>query len=392
MALRAGVIALVPDQWGLHWMGRHEVLTRLSRHLPTVWVDPAPGWRDAWRLSPPRGHPVQLPEATHSGGDFVVYRGRPWLPQMYRPAAAGRFTQRRRLEAARRLLRDRGCRAIVLFLLRPEFAYALDLLEHDVSCYAIRDEYSFAPVERPIDPDEANLIARVDQVFITSTMMFQRKGALNPNTLRIPNGVDYGAFATPVAEPADLRQISRPRIAYIGWIKEQIDLQLLQTLARTHREWSFVLVGPTRATGDDANLLAALRALPNVHLLGVRPHTALPGYFQHVDVTVMPYRLNDYTKYIDPLKLMQGLASGRPVVSAGIPAVEDLTDVVDVATTAEEWSAALAAALSPAAMTAERVARRRAIARSRDWDALVARLVSEIQERLASHATAALTS
>lgn len=384
MASRAGVIALVPDQWGLHWMGRHEVLTRMSRHLPTVWVDPAPGWRDAWRLSPPHGQPVQLPEPTTVGEDFVVYRGRPWLPHVYRPAAAGRFTQRRRLERARQLLRKRGCDAIVLFLTRPEFSPALDLLEHDLSCYAIRDEYSFAAVERPIDPVEADLIARVDQVFISSVAMFERKGSINPHTARIPNGVDYAAYTTPMAEPADLRQISHPRIGYIGWIKEQIDLMLVRTLAQGHRAWSFVLVGPMRVAGDDAGVLSSLRELPNVHLLGVRPHTVLPAYFQHVDVTVMPYRLNDYTKYIDPLKLMQGLATGRPVISARIPAVRDLAAVVDVAVSADEWSAALTSALTPAAMTPECVEARRAVARARDWDGLVDRVVAEILERLDS--------
>ena len=378
----AGVIALVPDEWGIHWMGRHETLTRLARHFPTVWVNPARGWRDAWL--PSRGVAVPHQEPAPENPDFMVYEASRWLPRVHRPAAAARFTERRRLLRARRLLRDRGCEQVVLYLLRPEYATALDLLPHDVSCYAIRDEYSFSEIERPLDPLEAALIARVDQVFISSRVMLERKGAINPHTLWTPNGVDFTAYATPAAEPVDMREIPHPRIGYIGWIKEQIDLPLLLTLAQRHREWSFVLVGPARASGEDAVVLEALRGLPNVHVLGARPHASLPGYFQHVDVSVMPYRPTAYTKYIDPLKLRQGLASGRPVVGSPIPGAMDFKDVVVMASTPDEWSMAIEAALAPSAMLPARVSARQGVAKAHDWGGLVDRIASEISTRLAS--------
>ena len=378
----AGVIALVPDEWGIHWMGRHETLTRLARHLPTVWVNPARGWREAWL--PSHGVAVPHSEPTLENPNFMVYEPSPWLPRIHRPAAAARFTERRRLLQARRLLRDRGCEEIVLYLWRPEFAPALDLIPHDVSCYAIEDEYTFSDVDLPIDPLEAALIARVDQVFISSKAMLERKGSINPQSLWTPNGVDYAAYATPIEEPRDLCGIPHPRVGYIGWIKEQLDLPLLSTLAKRHRAWSFVLVGPARASGEDAIVVEALRQLPNVHLLGVRPHTALPGYFQHVDITIMPYRLTGYTEYIDPLKLPQALATGRPVVSAPIRAAKGFPDVVAIAATPDEWSAAIESALDRSAMSPSRVSARQAVAKAHDWNALVDLIAYEIFARLPS--------
>ena len=379
---RAGVIALVPDEWGMHWMGRHDTLTRLARHFPTVWVNPARGWREAWLPS----HAAAAPHS-EPGPDtpnFLVYEASRWLPRIHRPSTAARFLERRRLLRARRLLRDRGCKQIVLYLWRPEFAPALDLLLHDVSCYAIEDEYTFSAVGLPIDPLEAALIARVDQVFISSKAMFERKGSINRHTLCVPNGVDYAAYTAPTEEPSDLRGIPHPRIGYIGWIKEQLDLPLVLTLARRHPAWSFVLVGPTRASGEDAIILEALRHLPNVDVLGVRPHSVLPAYFQHVDVTIMPYRLTGYTEYIDPMKLPQGLATGRPVVSAPIRAAKSFPDVVAIAATPDEWSAAIESALAPSAMSPSRISARRAVAKAHDWDGLVDRIAREISARLAS--------
>ena len=68
--------------------------------------------------------------------------------------------------------------------------------------------------------------------------MFERKGSINRHTLCVPNGVDYAAYTAPTEEPSDLRGIPHPRIGYIGWIKEQLDLPLVLTLAGRHPAWS----------------------------------------------------------------------------------------------------------------------------------------------------------
>jgi hypothetical protein len=78
----------------------------------------------------------------------------------------------------------------------------------------------------------------------------EKKGHLNPNSSLAPNGVDYARYAVPWTEPADLGAIPRPRIGYVGIIKAQLDFDLLLTLARRHRDWSFVFVGPRELDGE----------------------------------------------------------------------------------------------------------------------------------------------
>src|SRR4029453_7545998 len=111
----------------------------------------------------------------------------------------------------------------------------------------------------------------------------------NPNTVCVPNGVDYEAFATPHNEPGDLARIPHPRIGYVGRIKRQLDLGLLRNLAKRHPSWSFVLVGPVENLGENENSMRELRELSNIHLLGPKPVQQLPAYTQHLDVCMLCY-------------------------------------------------------------------------------------------------------
>src|SRR5262249_50847617 len=157
------------------------------------------------------------------------------------------------------------------------------------SCYNIDDEYTFSEVEKPLDEHEARLISRVDQVFIHSLALLEKKGKLNPQTLLVPNGVDYYAYATPQSEPADVKPIPHPRIGYVGRIKRQLDLSLLSALAQRQRKWSFILVGPQSSIGEHITLIQELSRLPNVYFLGSKPVRMLPAYTQHLDVCMLCY-------------------------------------------------------------------------------------------------------
>ena len=361
-------------------MARHQVLTRLARYFHVVWMDPPREWRDWW-LRGARQPPVaQTNDMTVPG--FAVYRPGRWLPLLYHSALGAGLTERLRLWRARQLLQARGCRRTIMYLWRPEFARALDVFRPTTACYHITDEYPFRETEHALEESEARLIARVDQVIIHSPALLEKKGHLNPHTALIPNGVHYGAYAAQTPEPEDLRSVPRPRIGYVGFIKEQLDIPLLLTLARRHAEWSFVLIGPSRLTGADATTFGDLMQLPNVHWLGPKPVSELPAYTQHLDVGLMCYRMTDYTNYIYPLKLHEYLATGHPVVGSPIRSLLSFGNVITLARTPDEWSAALRQALTVAANAPRAVAARRRVAQDHDWDRLVARIARTLCERL----------
>lgn len=374
-----GIIALVPDRWGPSWQARHHIATRLARYFQVVWVDRPPTRQESVRWFG-RQSLVWHPPETPAG--FQVYSPGGLSPNLGRPAWLRRWLSRRRLHRAQRLLRERGCSKIVLYLWRPEFAGSLDLVNHDVSCYHIDDEYSFSPVEGEPDEGEVQLIRAVDQVFIHSPAMMEKKGALNPATQFIPNGVDYQKYSGPTPEAADLRSIPKPRLGYTGNLKRMLDWGLLLELSRTHPEWSLVLVGQMLPQLEVLAVREELSRRPNIYLVGPRPSELIPSYVQHFDVCIMPYKVDDYTKYIYPLKLHEYLASGNPVVGSAIPALQAFKEVVLLADGAHEWSGMLSRALSLQENTRERRIERQQVAARFDWDLLVEQLARTLAHRL----------
>ncbi len=345
-------------------------MSRLSRWFHVVWVEPAHDWRST-TLERPR-----------PSNEMEIYRPEWWLPKLYRPQWLADQLESIRLRRARARLKRKGCRKILLYLWRPNFSVALSAIPHDLSCYHIDDEYSFSAVEQPLSAEEVYVLQRVDHVFIHSQGLFEKKGHINPNTTLVPNGVDYGAFSSPVAEPTDMASIPHPRIGYMGYIKTQLDYKLLLDLVQLHHSWSFVFVGPQGfLSPEDQALIQRMGTYPNVHFLGKKPVTALPAYTQWMDVCIMPYKINDYTKFIFPMKLHEYLATGRPVVGAPIRSLQAFEHVVTLATTSSEWSHALQQALTGTGQTEREIVLRQQVARRYDWGILV----RQIAEKICAH-------
>jgi glycosyltransferase involved in cell wall biosynthesis len=373
----AGVVALVPYRWSQVWQPCNHILTRLARYFHVVWVNPAQNWSDAFlNISNLRVPPHD------AGPGFSVYQAPAWLPALYRPGGLAEWASRKRLAQARERLVRCGCKKIILYIWRPEFAAALDSMPFDLSCYHIDDEYSFSTVDLPNSEQEARLIARVGQVFIHSPALLEKKGKINPNTTFAPNGVDFHSYAQSVPEPADIASVPHPRIGYSGHIKKQLNWPLILELTARHREWSFVFVGAPNRHPEIVGYLNELSRCPNVHFLGAKTVQQLATYPQHFDVCVMPYRLDDYTKYIYPLKLHEYLASGRPVVGAPIDSLLSFRDVVRLPETPGQWSEAIAESLAPPANSNEVRASRQALARRHDWSTLVRHIAATLASRL----------
>jgi glycosyltransferase involved in cell wall biosynthesis len=373
---RTGIIALVPDLYPGPWSTRHHVLTRLAKQFPVVWVEPSLDWRRQW-LTRIGWRKRELP-AQAQGSLDVLERNR-WYADLYRPRFLRQAIRRARYQLAREQLLARGAERIALYLWRPEFADALDLVQHDFSCYHIDDEYTFSKTAQANTPAEVALIRRVDQVIVHSQRLLEKKGGINPRMARVPNGVDFAAYAAQRPEPADLAAIPHPRVGYVGVIKAQLDLDLMYELAVQRPQASFVFVGPIGVLGSKAAVWERLTALPNVYALGNRAVGDLPAYTQHLDVCTMCYEVTDYTNAIFPLKLNEYLATGRPVITSRIDSVLPFHDVLQIATTRDSWLSAIDEAQSPQARASSRAAARQSVARTHDWNTLVGQ-VAEIFE------------
>jgi UDP-galactopyranose mutase len=167
---------------------------------------------------------------------------------------------------------------------------------------------------------ERELLARADVVFTGGYSLYEAKKNLHSNIHPFPSSVDRGHFGQARAMdsvPDDQAMLKGPRFGFYGVVDERMDLDLLAAVADAHPEWSLVIVGPVVKV-DPADL--PVRA--NIHYLGGRDYEALPAYLGGWDVALMPFAINDSTKFISPTKTPEYLAGGRPVVTTPI------TDVI----------------------------------------------------------------
>jgi len=230
----------------------------------------------------------------------------------------------------------------------PDVAYALGHFnEEKVVYYCVDDHASFSGYDRKqVLRDEETLCRRANLVITTSMALQKAKSPWNPNTLLVPHGVDYDHFSRAVREdlpcPLDLAQIPRPRLGFFGLIRDWVDLDLLAAVARRRPEWHFVLIGDA-----DSNVgVDTYKPIPNMHFLGRRPYAALPAYCRHMDVGLIPFKINELTIAVNPIKLREYLAAGLPVVATPLPEVRVYDGLVKIAKNPNQFESSIRHSLS----------------------------------------------
>ena len=298
-------------------------------------------------------------------------------------SAVARAINRQVLRATIRALRLRlGIKDFQLWTFLPTTADYVGTLGEGASVYYCVDEWSmFDYLDRDATVrQERELLGKVDAVFAINQALADAKRAVNPATYVSPHGVDHALFAQALdpalPEPADLAAIPHPRLGFYGTLQSWVDFELLAHVARARPAWQIVLVGQQLVD------TSAVRGLPNVHLLGQKPHHDLPAYCKGFDVGLIPYLIDERMQYVNPLKLREYLSAGLPVVSTPVPEVRRYGDRVRIAETPDAFVAACEAALREGGAAA-RAARSDAM-KEETWSARVsqvARTVDEIFER-----------
>ena len=150
------------------------------------------------------------------------------------------------------------------------------------------------------------------------------------------------------------------------------DLALLEAVADSGV--GLLMIGPKDSTFEPERF-ARLIAQPNVAYLGPRPYKALPSYLKLADVGLVPYAATEFNRWSFPMKTLEYLAAGRPVVATSLPAIRSLdTDLVTLADTPSEFAASVRQQ-AELARQPQLVARRRELASMHSWADRADRLV-----------------
>jgi glycosyltransferase involved in cell wall biosynthesis len=350
------IICISGVAWDSYQLSLHQYMSRLAQAHRVLFVN----------------RPVALPSAIVRGArggeeDRAVARGRvrhieerlyvadppPALPLRFeRPVTI--VNQALRSSFVARVARNLGFGRPVLWVHDLDAAGVVQRLDAWVSLYWVTDDHPTGPAFRAnrtnrvaaMRARERELLRKVDLVLTTAPQLRDAKASFNSNSHCVPHGVDIDHFAraanpeTPPALP--LRAIRGPIIGFVGQINERLDRELVTLVARAHPEWSIVFVGPVVRDHD----VGALRALQNVHFVGPASLDRLPEFLKPMAVCTVPFLVNEHTRTMNPLKILEYLAAGKPVVSTPLPAMPAYEPHVAVASGPVEFAAAIEQALA----------------------------------------------
>ncbi|BDD68443.1 UDP-galactopyranose mutase [Sphingobium sp. TA15] len=184
----------------------------------------------------------------------------------------------------------------------------------DCIVYDCMDElanFKGAPPE--LLPLEQRLLSQADLVFTGGYSLYEAKKDRHGHVYPFPSSVDAAHFAQARSAPIRRPDDARPRLGFYGVVDERMDVELLAALADARPGWDLEIVGPVVKIGE-----ADLPRRPNLHFLGGRSYDDLPGCVADWDVALMPFAINDATRFISPTKTPEYLAAGKPVVSTPI--------------------------------------------------------------------------
>ncbi len=199
----------------------------------------------------------------------------------------------------------------------PSFMEILHCIPAQHVVYDCMDELSlFKGAPLIIKEQEEELIKIADLIMTGGISLYEEKSKYSPYVYCFPSSVDYQHFSKSKKDlviPEDINSIENPIVGYVGVIDERIDMDLLQKTAQLLPDFNFVMIGP-RVKIEKKDLAQA----KNIHYLGMKSYDVLPNYLKAFDIAMMPFSLNDATRFISPTKTLEYMAAGLPIISTPI--------------------------------------------------------------------------
>jgi glycosyltransferase involved in cell wall biosynthesis len=370
-----GIVCISHVPWSSAWQRNHHTMYDLSKRHKVLYCHPVVICGDRLDFLSTNGSERR---AGHGNDNLVVIepltiRGERVLPWV---RAINKIIL---VAAIKKITAGMNMGPRILWFYSPLNEYLAGSLDELLTVYDIQDEYAgFLGRPEHVREMEGRLLRKADLVFTGTYALYETKRKHNQNIHFVPCGVDAAHFGKArignLSLPEDIKSVEHPIVGYFGRVCSRMDTELLAWMADLHPEWSIVLIG------EVIEHEFPLKKKSNILLLGQKSYADLPQYVQAFDVCMIPFRLNELTLNVNPTKLLEYLAAGKPVVSTAIPdMVRFYGNVIDIGRNKDEFTSAVERILQEnKAGASEAVKQGMAIAEASDWAATIAKMESFI--------------
>ncbi|HEY0822290.1 MAG TPA: glycosyltransferase [Ramlibacter sp.] len=342
-------------RWNFVYQRPQHLLSRLAQRWPVIFIEePLPGAAED-----------RIETITAAPGVEV------WRPHVRGPQHGFHPEHKAVLQRlVARSLQEQDVTDYWIWFYTPMALPMADRLAPDGIVYDCMDELSmFRGAPRELIDQETALFKAADVVFTGGRSLHNAKKSRHRNVHCFPSSVDALHFRQGTGDHPLQEHVPHPRLGYCGVIDERIDLDLIAGVADRRPDWQIVMVGPVVKIDP-----ASCPQRPNIHWLGQQGYDDLPAFINGWDVCLLPFALNESTRFISPTKTLEYMACGRPCVSTAIrDVVEPYGHVVPIHADAAGFVAACESFLQRGAR--EKAAHDRQVAdiiARTSWDATAA--------------------
>jgi glycosyltransferase involved in cell wall biosynthesis len=352
------------DDWGRHPSSCQHIVRRLRDHCAVNWINTI-GTRSpklnlatisrGWEKLKQWGH--RSKDDSNSRNQIRVLNPRMW------PSFRTRFSRQLNRQLLLRQLSSltkTELPPIVAVTTLPIVADLVGRLNADRWVYYCVDDFSVWPGldHKILDLMERQLVSQVDEIIVVSDVLGRRINSMGRSCQLLTHGVDLqhwsGCHQNAAPLPASLALPNEPPwIVFWGVVDRRLDVDYLLKLSNEMVSGTIVLAGPE--DNPDPRLLAS----PRIARLGAVAYELLPQLAASSSALIMPYADLAVTRAMQPLKLKEYLATGKPVVTSDLPACREWSDCCDLARTPAEFSTIVRFRMNSPIPTSQSTARSR---------------------------------
>lgn len=321
------IICISTSDWDSHWGSRQHIMSILSKKNCILFVE-----YQASILHPLRYKNIRK-RKKYNGlrkikERLFVYRPKLNLPFGYYLNCINKINQKYLLVQIKRIMDKLNIKKPILWIFAPCSCEIVDKLNEEISIYHCIDSFKNEKLNsfrrNTIERMERKLLEKTDIIFASSKKIYEEFNSFHKNTFIISSGADNDFLEYKLEEeiPVDMQNIAHPIIGFVGTFDDRLDISLIEYLLHKEKKWSFVFIGSV----IDKKSTTKLSKYKNIHFLGFKKKDELPAYVKNFDICTIPYKVNEFTQGISPVKVYEYLSLGKPTVATPLPEILSLSN------------------------------------------------------------------